>query len=84
MSKHRCEVYNSLERLLEVCSTGTDRSIRYWTRRWKNHVERNGNVPMLIECSICSGRERKADIKAGNWKEGRPVKAVRDELKGDD
>lgn len=46
---------------------------------WKRHVEKHGNVPMICQCSICSGADRKWEVKHGLWKPSRQVKSVRDE-----
>jgi hypothetical protein len=48
---------------------------------WKRHLEKHGKAPMIVKCSVCSGQELKDDIKHGAWKESRPSRAERDELK---
>jgi len=55
--------------------------IRQVNRLWKKHVEKHGNVPLVIKCRICSGAEFKDDLKAGRYKRKRPRKSVRDEIK---
>lgn len=84
---HPAQVINSLEELLS--SVGYyDEDInpnfkikihRYWTRVWKRHIERNGNIPLIRKCAICSGKEMKTDIKLGHYKPSRPSKIERDE-----
>ena len=91
MAVHPTRVIRSLLQLLEYvnCAPKDDdkdddeikkRQRRYWTRKWKLHIEKHGrNQPMLFKCSICSGEEQKWDIKHGKWKKSRPTKAERDE-----
>jgi hypothetical protein len=52
---------------------------RYARRVWKIHTEKNGNVPMIVKCAICSGEEQKIDIKLGRYRPKRPSKRLRDE-----
>lgn len=67
------------------CSDPNDNSVarsrRYWIKRWKI-ATRDGNRKglMIIKCAVCSGEERKMDIKLGRYKKSRPTKAERDEL----
>jgi hypothetical protein len=42
--------------------------LRRCRRLWKAHVEKHGNVPMIRKCHICSGKERRDDIKKKVWK----------------
>ena len=42
--------------------------LRFWTQVWNKHIEKHGNVPYIEKCNVCSGRERKEDIKKGRWK----------------
>lgn len=65
---HRAKIYHSLDQLIKERSTGTVNSKRFWTIKWKRHIEKKGNVPLIIKCGICSGKERLHDIKNGNFK----------------
>ena len=75
---HRAKLYYSLSQLLEYMTPKEDSSkeaqkrkdriVRFWTARWKRHFARNGNVPLIVKCSICSGKERLHEIKSGKWK----------------
>lgn len=58
--------------MIKECSDNP-KSERYWTAKWKQHVEKKGNVPLIIKCAICSGKERLRDIKRGNFKVSRRV-----------
>jgi hypothetical protein len=78
MAKHCSQVYTTLKAFLEA-HTDTPRAQRRAIRRWKQHVERNGNVPFVVKCSICSGDEAKWLIKHGRLKANRPNRAERDE-----
>ena len=69
---HAAEVFYTLEQYLEGWS-----GARYARRRWKRHVERNGNIPLVTKCSICSGAELRRDIKRGKWKVGQASKETR-------
>lgn len=68
---HPAHVYTTLESYLEYrAGTDTtdknyDRNKRRACKRWKIHIEKNGNVPLVVKCQICSGKERKMDIKLG-------------------
>ena len=64
---HPAKIYYSLDQLIKECSNNP-KSERYWTVKWKRHVEKKGNVPLIIKCAICSGKERLKDIKHGNFK----------------
>lgn len=57
------------------------RYMRAAVRIWKRHVEKNGNVPLVQRCSVCSGEEHRLDIKHGRYKPARPSKVLRDEEK---
>lgn len=60
-----------------------DDAIRYAKRVWKQHIAKNGNVPMIIKCAVCSGKEFKSDIKHGRYQKRRPSKILRDEMRGE-
>lgn len=67
---HPAKIYYSLDQLIEERSYN---GIRGDAKRrliilWKKHVEKKGNVPLIIKCAICSGKERLRDIKHGNFK----------------
>ena len=86
---HPARLYHTLEQLLgdmvgDMVGEDTEQAwrIRHWTRIWKQHRARHGNVPLIIRCPICSGRAHVLDIKHGCWKLARPSKAERDEQKG--
>jgi len=84
---HPAHIYTTLESLLFAC-VGTDttdkyydRSKRYWTRKWKQHLEKKGNVPMILKCEICSGKEQKMDIRLGKYRIS--TRAEQDERKAE-
>lgn len=64
---HRAKIYHSLDQLLKD-SVDSVNAKRHWTIKWKRHIEKRGNVPLIIKCGICSGKERLHDIKNGNFK----------------
>jgi hypothetical protein len=76
---HRAMVYRTREEYL-AAHVASARGQRRAIRRWKSHVARNGNVPLIHKCSICSGANIRMDIKHGSWKPARPTKAERDEV----
>ena len=78
MASHPAKVYRSFEQWLGAF-IDTDRARRMAIRIWKRHVARNGNVPLIQKCSVCSGKEQKWDRKHGKWNTPRPKKSVRDE-----
>lgn len=94
---HGIKVY-TLKEYIEYCTEYFDRSsglmktmedgaekrnaIRRAKQTWKRHVEKHGNVPMVIKCAVCSGKEFKEDVKHGRYKLSRPTKTERDEQKG--
>lgn len=80
MTTHPAHVYNSLEEWL-ARFTDTVSGRRRARRTWKLHIEKNGNVPLVTKCSICSGKELKNDIKHGSFNPARPSKRLRDEAK---
>ena len=63
MSHHRAIVYNSFEEYAEDYEDKRKARIR-----WNRHVKRNGNVPLVVKCSICSGKALQHDIKEGKFK----------------
>jgi len=71
---HSAKTYNTYEEFRATCRTE-----RYARRTWKLHIEKHGNVPLIRKCSICSGEERKMDIKHGSYRPKRPSKRLRDE-----
>ena len=69
---HPAHVFTTLESYLEY-RAGTDttdknyeRNKRRACKRWKDHIARHGNVPLITKCQICSGKEYKMDVKLGN------------------
>ena len=64
---HSAKIYWSLDQLLER-SCNNANSIRFHVRLWKRHFKKRGNTPLIIKCAICSGKQRKNDIKHGIWK----------------
>jgi hypothetical protein len=42
--------------------------VKYWTKEWKRHVDKHGNVPLVRRCGICSGRAFKESVKRGEYK----------------
>lgn len=70
---HPASVYNTLGQLLSDCcgeigSPGYEKKVRFWTKIWKKHVDKHGNVPYIMKCAVCSGAEHKHDIKCGKFK----------------
>ena len=80
MSAHSCRVFTTKEEYVSNFLR-TTQSRRKAIARWNAHIARNGNVPMLIKCSICSGKETRIALKKGIIREKRPSKRLRDELK---
>lgn len=74
MSLHRAVVYRNKEEFVALW-----KSRRYGLRLWKEHIEKHGNVPIIQQCAICSGRDRALDIKHGKFNPKRPSKRLRDE-----
>ncbi len=89
---HPAEIYNTLHELLVEMEcvekqgeeNSAKKSRRYWTKVWKRHTEKHGNVPLIMKCAVCSGTEWKEDIKRGRYKPARKSKVERDELKGNE
>lgn len=75
MSKHRCRVYNNRESY--VANFIGDKAQRRAMARWNAHIAKHGNVPLIEECSICSGREDRKMIKRGLMREKRPSRRLR-------
>jgi uncharacterized protein involved in tolerance to divalent cations len=76
---HPAKVYTSLEQLIAETVVRTyDKyvvdAIRHARRRWKNHIEKNGEVPLIVKCSVCSGEEAKQDVKAGRYSSARDLR----------
>ena len=71
---HRARVYLNYEEFRATCRTE-----RYARKTWNAHIEKHGNVHRIVKCSICSGEERKVDIKHGSYRPKRPSKRLRDE-----
>lgn len=76
---HPAKVYTTLEHFL---ADAVDRTYKKFVahaarkarRRWKNHIEKNGEVPLIIKCSVCSGEEAKQDVKAGRYSSARDLR----------
>lgn len=74
--KHKARLFYSLNELLgEMCSyednyflKRKELIIRYWKKIWKRHISKHGNTPYIIKCGVCSGSERKWEIKTGKFK----------------
>ena len=89
-NNHNAAIYNSLPELLEEMKCAysqeedkeTQKRRRYWIKVWKRHVEKHGNVPLIMKCSLCSGLDFKKGVKKGIYKAVRPSKPERDEMKG--
>ena len=80
-NNHHAHVYNNLEEWLAAVSLDP-KSQRWGKRKWKRHVEKHGNVPLVLKCTVCSGKEHKLDIKHGAFNPTRPCKDERDYQKG--
>lgn len=91
---HRAHVVHTFEQYLDYLTTyrnvvppekyePTPQEMRRFKRTWKKHIEKNGNVPMILQCPICSGQELKEDIKRGKYVPRRKDKVLRDEEKGE-
>jgi hypothetical protein len=74
---HAARVYLTYEEFAEDCV-----SEKYARKVWKAHIAKHGNVPMIVKCAICSGKEQKLDIKHGRYTPKRPSKRLRDEQRG--
>lgn len=95
---HHAHTIHSLDELIEYCTQYNsggeikaepegprrDKFVRNARRRWKRHIEKNGNVPMVLKCAVCSGTEFKNDIKHGRFSPRRPSKRLREEMKGNE
>ena len=75
---HRAHVYHSLD---EYLAGVAPRFRRKATALWKRHFQRNGNTPLVVKCYICSGQERRAELKCGAYKPRRLSRSLRDERK---
>ena len=91
---HRARVFLNLKQYLEHisrywdCSLKvfvqyklSDREMRRAIRLWKRHIEKRGNVPMVIQCAVCSGEELRQSIRHGQYTLPRPSKRLRDEAR---
>lgn len=93
---HHAHTFTTLAQFLEYKTTYTDQfsglprklegeelqaSIREASILWKQHLDKHGNVPLIVQCGVCSGEEFRQDIKHGRYKPSRPNKAERDESK---
>lgn len=70
--------FHSLEELLAACVASPeewrkslrfqsrDREIRYWTIEWSRHVEKHGNVPLVL--SHLPVDVSKRDTPRGEWR----------------
>jgi hypothetical protein len=77
-AKHKAQLFYSLKDLLKEMLPEDDNSeyfqkrkhkiFRYWVRIWKIHYGKNGNTPLILKCGVCSGSERKWQIKTGKFK----------------
>lgn len=67
MAKHCSCVYYTRDSYL-AAHEDTPNAQRRAQIRWKRWVERNGDAPMVIKCSICSGDEHRRAIKTGKFK----------------
>lgn len=81
-NSHHAHIYNTLE---EYCASrvNTERCQRKARARWKAHIEKHGNVPLIEKCQVCSGREEKEIVerKYGTKREWyRSSKVERDEI----
>jgi len=74
---HHAQVYTTLEAY--VTSTAGKKAeawnpehwpmqVRHAHRKWKLHVEKRGNTPLVTKCPLCSGKEHKHDVKAGRYR----------------
>lgn len=79
MSTHRCNVYNNKESY--VANFIGEKAQRKAIARWNAHIAKHGNVPMIEQCSICSGYADRKAIKQGVRREKRPSKTLRDEAR---
>lgn len=79
---HPAHIYRSLEEYTAIF-IDTPAGRRRASREWKAHIEKHGNVPMILKCAVCSGREQKMDIKVGRYNVARPNKVLRDEAAGE-
>ncbi len=87
MSCHPASVYTTLQSLLVAMDCLEDNELqkkrkKFWIKYWNGHIDKHGNVPLVMKCQECSGREYKRDLKDGKYRVRRPTKAERDEQKG--
>lgn len=75
---HPAHVYNTLEEWVARFSD-SPAGRRRAHRTWKQHVSKHGNVPKVVKCSVCSGKELRLDIKHGAYNVARPSRVLRDE-----
>jgi hypothetical protein len=82
MPSHPARVYHSLNEFLTDYSDGREEDERYARMVWKKHIEKHGNVPLILKCSQCSGADHKFDIKSGKFKISTrsDQRIIRDEL----
>jgi N-formylglutamate amidohydrolase len=76
---HPAKVYTSLEQLIAETVVRTyDKyvvdAIRHARRRWKNHIEKNGEVPLIVQCPHCSGKQAKQDVKTDRYLSARDLR----------
>ncbi len=76
---HHAHVYTTFEQYIERFNDDAQ-GRRTARRKWNQHIQRNGNVPLILKCAICSGAELKHDIKTGRYTPARPSKVLRDEI----
>lgn len=76
---HRAIAYHNLSQFLDahVNTVSAQRRARI---EWKKHVTKHGNVPMVLQCPLCSGKEQRVDVKLGKYKLSRPTRQERDEI----
>lgn len=83
---HHSRIYHSFEEFVADSFTEAGKTnpqtISRARQRWNHHVEKNGNVPMIVQCSVCSGQEHKHDVRTGAFKPARPGRVERDESHG--
>lgn len=69
---HRARVYHNIESLARITHARRAR------RRWKLHLEKHGNVPLVDKCSICREHDAKSTPRRYLEGEERIPKRVRD------
>lgn len=75
-NNHPAHIYNTFQEFFSDCYPDQKRLA---AKIWKKHIEKHGNVPLILKCAVCSGEEHRVDIKLGKYKQSRKSRVERDE-----